>query len=86
MPSSYDFWKQSTLTFSYRIESEDGNTFYLKCKGGGAAVSLTERAVVLGTWVEGTPVTGPICNDIIEEVSKHLRAHKYWMELGVVVF
>ena len=58
-------------------ESEDGNTIYLKCKGGGAAVTLTERAIILGTWAEGTPTTGPGCHQIIEELGKHLREHKY---------
>jgi hypothetical protein len=57
-------------------ESEDGNTFYLKCKGGGAAVTVTDRAVVLGTWMEGT-ATGPACHQIVEELGKHLREHKY---------
>jgi len=58
-------------------ESEDGNTLYLKRSKGGAAVTVTERAIVIGTWQEGTATTAPACNQVIEELGKHLRDHKY---------
>jgi len=63
--------------FQLLRKSEDGNTYYLKCKGGGAAVTVTERSVILGTWQEGTAITGPGCHQVIEELGKHLREHKY---------
>ena len=56
--------------------TEDG-TYILKCKGGGAAVTLTERAVVLGTWQEKEKQTAAGCNQIIEKVAKHLIEHKF---------
>jgi hypothetical protein len=58
-------------------KSEDGNTFYLKCKGGGAAVCMTERAIIVGTWVENTAATNVACHQIVEEVGKHLKEHKF---------
>jgi len=40
-------------------------------------VTVTERAIILGTWQEGGGPLGPACNEVIEELGKHLRDHKY---------
>lgn len=56
-------------------KSEDDKTVYLKCSNGGATISLSAKAMVLGTWSEKSGVTKNSCDNQVEALAAHLRAH-----------
>lgn len=67
-------FRMNGIKYQMIRKSEDEKTVYLKCTNGGATLSLTNKAIVLGTWSEKT-VPKNSCDAQVEALAAHLRQH-----------
>ena len=65
------------------IKSEEGTTYLSKQGGGGACLSRTKNAILIGVWDKNavmsnnTPQNSGDCNGQVEKVAKFLKEQGY---------